>query len=244
MDTPYEIEIALEEADHAIGLAKLGVHRIELCANLSEGGLTPTVGQAKQVVQATSLPVYAMLRPRVGNFTYSEAEKEQILDDFAALSQTGIQGVVFGALSASGALDVEFCSAIVERAKFLGLGTTFHRAIDAAHEPEAVAQQLVDMDVDRVLTSGGEPTVRDGVGSIEALTSKFSDRISVQAGSGVSADTAGLLWSAGVRSFHMTARRFNRPVEDPLGFEGRWVRDTEKIVALRKALEDLVRVEG
>lgn len=244
MDTPYEIEIALEEADHAIGLSKLGVHRIELCANLSEGGLTPTVGQAKQVVQATSLPVYAMLRPRAGNFTYTEVEKEQILDDFAALSQTGIQGVVFGALSPANELDIDFCSAVVERARYLGLGTTFHRAIDAARQPVVIAQQLVELGVNRVLTSGGHPTVREGVVGIEALVAKFSRDISVQAGSGVNANTAGLLWSAGVRSFHMTARKFDRQLEDSLGFESRWVRDVEKIAALREVLEHLARVGG
>lgn len=244
MDTHFEIEIALEEADHAVGLSKLGVHRIELCANLSEGGLTPTVGQAKQVVQATSLPVYVMLRPRAGNFVYSEVEKEQTLDDFAALSQTGIAGVVFGALTKEDALDLEFCKAIIDRAKFLGLRTTFHRAIDVASQPEVMVQQLVDLGVDRVLTSGGQPTVHKGVAGIESLVAKFWDKISIQAGSGVSVDTASLLWSAGVRSFHMTARRFNRPGEDPLGFEGHWVRDADKIVALREALEELVRAEG
>ena len=99
MAVPFEIEIAVEEATHATLLKEWGVDRIELCANLAEGGLTPTFGQSLEVVRATELPVYVMLRARAGDFQYSTSEKRQMLADLERLATSGIQGVVFGALN-------------------------------------------------------------------------------------------------------------------------------------------------
>ncbi|MGB1185089.1 MAG: copper homeostasis protein CutC [Schleiferiaceae bacterium] len=237
MDVPFEIEIALEEAAHAKGLEDFGVHRIELCANLAEGGLTPTRGQAKAVVRETSLPIYAMLRPRAGDFCYTSSEQQQLLDDLEHLATSGIQGIVFGALLESGSLDLALTTKVVARAHGFGLGVTFHRAIDAANSPLLVLEQLQALGVERILTSGGAPKALQGQELIAALCEEAT--LSIQAGSGVSAEVVIPLWKVGVRAFHMTAREWVSPVDDPLGFKGHWRRNNQKIQALYWALEEL-----
>ena len=237
MDVPFEIEIALEEAAHAKGLEDLGVHRIELCANLAEGGLTPTRGQAKAVVRETSLPIYAMLRPRAGDFCYTSSEQQQMLDDLEYVATSGIQGFVFGALKKDGSLDVAFATQVVERALRFGLGVTFHRAIDAATSPLLVLEQLQALGVERILTSGGAPKALQGQELIAELCEEAT--LSIQAGSGVSAEVVHPLWKVGVRAFHMTAREWVSPINDALGFKGLWRRNDQKIQALYWALQEL-----
>ena len=225
-----EIEIALEEARHAEGLHALGVDRIELCENLAEGGLTPSFGRAREVVAATPLPVYAMLRPRAGNFHYSSSEQHQMLLDLEMLSRTGIRGIVVGALTEEGMLDERFMSLVINKAKQHNLGITFHRAFDVCKNPEAVLKKLVELGVERILTSGFQPKV-DSQG-LEKIINWASDRIEIQAGSGVHAEVVPGLKEVGVTSFHCTARKWSASEDDSFGFEGEWKRDEDKIKAL------------
>ena len=225
-----EIEIALEEARHAEGLHALGVDRIELCENLAEGGLTPSFGRAREVVAATPLPVYAMLRARAGNFHYSSSEQHQMLLDLEMLSKTGIRGVVVGALTGEGMLDERFMTLVTAKAKQHNLGITFHRAFDVCKDPEAVLQTLIDLGVERILTSGFQPKV-DPEGLAKALK-WASGRIEIQAGSGVNAEVVPSLKEVGVTAFHCTARKWSASDDDSFGFEGEWKRDEDKIKAL------------
>ena len=225
-----EIEIALEEARHAEGLHALGVDRIELCENLAEGGLTPSFGRAREVVAATPLSVYAMLRPRAGNFHYSSSEQHQMLLDLEMLSKTGIRGVVVGALTGEGMLDERFMSLVTAKAKQHNLGITFHRAFDVCKDPAAVLQTLIDLGVDRILTSGFQPKV-DPQGLAKTLR-WASGSIQIQAGSGVNAEVAPRLKEVGVTAFHCTARKWSASDDDSFGFEGEWKRDEDKIKAL------------
>lgn len=225
-----EIEIALEEARHAEGLHALGVDRIELCENLAEGGLTPSFGRAREVVAATPLPVYAMLRPRAGNFHYSSSEQHQMLLDLEMLSKTGIRGVVVGALTEEGKLDKRFMTHVTAKAKQHNLGITFHRAFDVCKEPEAALQTLVELGVKRILTSGFQPKV-DPQG-LAQIMSWAKNQIQIQAGSGVNAEVVPGLKEAGITAFHCTARYWSAPENNPFGFEGEWKRDNEKISAL------------
>jgi len=239
MAVPFEIEIALEEAAHAVGLAELGAHRIELCSNLAEGGLTPTVGQATEVVSATELPVYAMLRPRSGNFTYSKSERQQMLLDLEALAPTGISGIVFGALTSDGCLDRDFATTLVRRALDLNLGSTFHRAIDAATDPLSCLEDLATLGVERVLSSGGARRANEGKELLATMSQKTGVLMQIQAGSGVHAEVAESLWNAGIRAFHMTARYLETFSADKLGFDTQWQRDDQKISSLHSRLVGL-----
>jgi copper homeostasis protein len=228
-----EIEIALEEARHAEGLHALGVDRIELCENLAEGGLTPSFGRAREVVAATPLPVYAMLRPRAGNFHYSSSEQHQMLLDLEMLSKTGIRGVVVGALTEEGMLDERFMALTSDKAKQYNLGITFHRAFDVCKDPESVLKTLIDIGVERILTSGFQPKV-DPQG-LAQIMSWAKNRIQIQAGSGVNAEVVPSLKGVDVTAFHCTARKWSASDNDSFGFEGEWKRDEDKIKALVKA---------
>ena len=225
-----EIEIALEEARHAEGLHALGVDRIELCENLVEGGLTPSFGRAREVVASTPLPVYAMLRPRAGNFHYSSSEQHQMLLDLEMLSRTGIRGIVVGALTEEGMLDERFITLVTAKAKQHNLGITFHRAFDVCKDPEAVVQTLIDLGVERILTSGFQPKV-DSQGLAKVI--KWAGgRIQIQAGSGVHAEVVPYLKEVGTKAYHCTARKWSASEDDSFGFEGEWKRDEDKIKAL------------
>lgn len=236
MVVPFEIEIALEDAAHAALLKGWGVDRIELCANLAEGGLTPTFGQSSEVVHATELPVYAMLRARAGDFQYSTSEKRQMLTDLEKLATSGIQGIVFGALNPNQTIDQDFCDNLIFQAKKLGLGTTFHRAFDVCANPEKTMEYLINRGVDRILTSGFQPSCQQGIQGIARTVAQAKGRISIQAGSGVNADIVSELWHTGIRAFHATARYWEQD-EQHLGFEGRWMPDEDKIKALRREVD-------
>ena len=234
MEDHIEIEIAIEEPKHAEGLHALGVNRIELCANLNEGGLTPTFGQARETVAATPIPVYAMLRPRAGDFHYTKSEQHQMLLDLDMLAKAGVQGIVVGALTADRALDERFIHLISDRANQYNLGMTFHRAFDACTDPQNVLLQLIELGVERVLSSGFASKV-DPIQLAKILTWS-NNTIQIQAGSGVNAAVAATLRKAGITAFHCTARKWSLPEEDMLGFSGEWNRDDKKIKDLIKAV--------
>ena len=233
MEDPIEIEIAIEEPKHAEGLHVLGVNRIELCANLNEGGLTPTFGQARETVAATPIPVYAMLRPRQGNFTYSASEQHQMLLDLDMLAKAGVGGIVVGALTRDNQLDERFIQLIADRAKKYNLGITFHRAFDVCVNPKETLNQLVSLGIERILTSGFASKV-DPIQLAKILTWS-NNTIQIQAGSGVNAAVAVPLRNAGITAFHCTARKWSLSEEDMLGFSGKWNRDDKKIKDLVKA---------
>jgi len=117
MADQFEIEIAIEEPGHASQLIDLGVHRIELCSNLNEGGLTPSAAQIEMTVDASDLPVYVMLRPRAGDFIYNRLEKHMMLEELKILSDCGASGIVFGALDGGRNVDAEFVELVAQFAQ-------------------------------------------------------------------------------------------------------------------------------
>jgi copper homeostasis protein len=241
----FEIEIAIEEPSHAAQLVDLGIHRIELCSNLLEGGLTPSAAQVEFTVDVSDLPVYAMLRPRSGDFFYNRLEKHMMLEELKILRECGATGIVFGALDPAGHIDHEFVELVVQFSKDHGLGVTFHRAFDACSKPEAALEFLIELGVERILTSGFAPTVKDGLPALKELVQQAEGRIQIQAGSGVNSSRVPELWAAGIRSYHMTARN-NVPApghtaEHLLGFGDRWHLDAKKIEDLSEALWDQLK---
>mgnify|MGYP001577419933 FL=1 len=230
MEDRIEIEIAIEEPKHAEGLHALGVNRIELCANLNEGGLTPTFGQAIETVAVTPIPVYAMLRPRQGNFNYSVSEQHQMLLDLDMLAKAGVSGIVVGALTRDKQLDERFTQLIAYRAKQYNLGITFHRAFDVCVNPKETLEQLVNLGIERILTSGF--ALKVDADQLSKILEWSQNRIQIQAGSGVNAEIVRALRIAGIQAFHCTARKWSLPQEDTLGFSGEWNRDDNKIKAM------------
>ena len=153
-----------------------------------------------------------------------------MLLDLEMLSKTGIRGVVVGALTREGLLDERFMALVTDKAKQHNLGITFHRAFDVCKDPEGVLQTLLDLGVERILTSGFQPSV-DPQGLAKTL-GWASGRIQIQAGSGVHAEVVPGLKEVGVTAFHCTARKWSASDDDSFGFKGEWKRDEDKIKAL------------
>ena len=179
------VEAAIETLDAACAAEETGADRLELCADLGVGGLTPPDAIVRAVVGAAAIPVVAIVRPRPGGFVYDAAEIRAMLGDIGALSRAGLSGVVCGALAADGAVDAAATRAMVDAAD--GLPVTFHRAFDAVHDKAAALEILIDAGVARLLTSGGAPTALEGAETIASLMRQARDRIQIVAGGGVRA---------------------------------------------------------
>ena len=163
-----------------------------------------------------------------------------MLEELKILSDYGASGIVFGALDGGRNIDADFVELVAQFSHDYGLAMTFHRAFDACARPETAMELLVELGVERILTSGFAPTVIDGMAALKDLCEQANGRIEIQAGSGVSAAVVNDLWEAGIRSFHCTARTkimaHEGSVEDRLGFGDYWSLDTKKIENLNSAL--------
>ena len=177
------IEAAVESVETAVAAEGEGAGRIELCANLGVGGTTPTADLIAAVLEKTQLPVFVMIRPRGGSFVYSTAEIAEMTRDIERARTMGIGGLVTGVLEPDGGVDVDRTRSLVESAA--GLPVTFHRAFDRVRNLPDALEQLVEIGVTRVLTSGGAPTAVDGASAIAALVAQARGRIVILAGGGV-----------------------------------------------------------
>ncbi|SEW09093.1 copper homeostasis protein [Aliiroseovarius sediminilitoris] len=197
---PRTLEICVDTIDGAIAAQIGGADRIELCAALSEGGLTPTAGLMIAASQL-DVPCYAMIRPRCGLFTYSEADVQVMLDDIAAVKEADLAGVVLGAQKPDGTLDTAVLGRLLAAAE--GLGATLHRVIDVVPDPMVAVDQAVALGFERVLTSGGAATAVEGAAGICAMVRRAAGRVSVMAGSGLTEDNiSDFVAQTGVHEVH------------------------------------------
>ena len=178
------IEICLEDVRSIIAAQNGGADRVELCSNLFEGGLTPSIGTVCTAMKYARIPVNCMIRPRGGDFCYSNLEFEAMKRDIEAFKETGVNGIVFGILMPEGDVDMERSREIVELAR--PLQVTFHRAFDMTRDPYKALEDLVALGVERVLTSGQEATVWEGADLLAELVKLAGDRIIVIPGCGIS----------------------------------------------------------
>jgi copper homeostasis protein len=198
---PILIEAAVESLESALAAEGAGANRIELCANLRVGGTTPDASLIAAVLDATNLPVFVMIRPRGGGFVYSDDEIKQMLRDVEHARTTRVAGIVTGVLNPHARVDVERTRVLVSAAS--GLPVTFHKAFDStANLPEAL-EQLIQIGVSRVLTSGGSPTALEGASTIADLVDQARDRIAIIAGGGIREhNVRELIVRTGVREVH------------------------------------------
>lgn len=185
--------------------ARLGVDRVELCASPAEGGVTPSVATIERVAEIDSLDLSVMIRPRGGDFLYSDDEFETMLLDIERARTAGATGVVFGILTADGRVDVERTRRLVEAAN--GMETTFHRAVDMANDYEQAVEDIIAAGCKRILTSGSYDKAIDGIGNIAKAVEISRGRIEIMAGSGVVAANAKALADVGVDALHFSAKR-------------------------------------
>jgi copper homeostasis protein len=201
------VEICIESVDDARFAA--GADRLELCQALAVGGLTPSVGVQEEVRRVARVPVMTMVRPRPGGFCYGETEFAVMRRDIDAAIELGAEGVVFGILTESGAIDVRRTNQIIGQVRSAGrpVEVVFHRAFDFTPDPIEAIEQLIDLGVTRLLTSGQQPTAMEGVGLIRELVQRAAGRIQVLPGSGVRPENVGeLVRRTGCDQVHASLR--------------------------------------
>jgi copper homeostasis protein len=181
------LEIATTDFETTRTAVAGGADRIELCAGLSEGGITASKGLLKLCRQKFDIPIYPIIRPRSGDFLYSNEEFEIMKQDVLLCKELGFEGVVLGLLNADGSVDLNRMSQLIDAA--YPLEVTFHRAFDRCLDSAAALEQLVDLGCERILTSGQQPTAPEGIQLIASLQTQAANRIIVMPGSGVRADS-------------------------------------------------------
>lgn len=207
------VEICCGSYDDARQAAIGGAKRIELNSALQLGGLTPTEATLRMVKEELPLQVAAMVRPRGAGFCYSDEEFRVMERECAALLQAGADGIVFGCLQADAALDMEKNRRLTARIKEMGREAVFHRAFDCVRDPFEAMEQLIELGVDRVLTSGLKPKAVEGRELLRQLQERYGSRIQILAGSGINASNAvSLMEYTGVRQVHSSCKAWR---EDP-----------------------------
>jgi len=201
------LEVCANSVTSALAAQQGGANRIELCDNLREGGTTPSCGQIKIVRQLLSIEMYVLIRPRTGDFIYSDLEFEVMKLDIKTCIEKGCDGVVIGILNADGSIDKKRCAELVEIAKFGGLKVTFHRAFDVCRDYFEALEDIIELGFDRILTSGGKSTAMEGANTIARLVSMAKGRITIMPGSGINEyNIADLVRYSGATEFHASAR--------------------------------------
>lgn len=184
------LEVCAESVEGAMTAQAAGASRIELCAALSEGGLTPSPALIEAARRALSIKLYVLVRPRGGDFFYSNMDFDIMRADVHFCGKAGADGVVIGALNPDATIDQQRCQSLVDIAKSYGMGVTFHRAFDRAADLYAAMETIIAMGCERILTSGGCPTAQEGASVIGALIRQAQGRISIMAGAGITAENA------------------------------------------------------
>lgn len=181
--SPYILEISVETLDAALAAQRGGAHRIELCSDLAQGGLTPATALMRDVREQVTLPIFAMVRPRGGDFVYSGAEFSTMERDVETAKRLGMDGVVLGILKEDGHVDVERTKQLVGLAQ--PLPVTFHRAFDVSADLRKSLEDVIQTGAARILTSGGAKTAPEGLNALTELVRTAGDRVIIIPGSGI-----------------------------------------------------------
>jgi copper homeostasis protein len=198
------IELCVEGIDGFLAAQDAGADRVELCASLVEGGLTPSLATIRAAVKAARIPVHVIIRPRGGDFLYSEAEFETMVGDIIALRDEGVSGVVIGCLTPDGRIDEARTKALVEAAR--PMSVTCHRAFDMTADAGEALEALVRCGVDRVLTSGQRDTAVEGLAMLKSTVERAAGRIVVMGCGALDAvNIAGVRDGAGLSELHFAA---------------------------------------
>jgi copper homeostasis protein len=184
-----------------------GAHRIELCDNPSEGGTTPSYGFIKTARENLSIELYPIIRPRGGDFLYSEIEFEVMKADIQICKNLGCDGVVIGMLNSDGTVDKQRCKQLVDIAQ--PMGVSFHRAFDRTKDPFKALEDIISIGCERILTSGQKSVATDGAALLNELVKQANGRIIIMPGSGVRSDNVeNLVKKTNATEFHTSARTY------------------------------------
>lgn len=200
------VEVVCYNLEDVFRAQQAGAQRVELCSDPGAGGTTPNYGLIKRSVALGGVDVMVMIRPRGGDFLYNNEEIGEMEEDIRAAAQLGAKGVVFGVLDESGFLDTFAMSRLVQLAKSLGLEVTCHRAFDVARDPHRCLEALIDLGVDRLLTSGQQKTAVEGLALIQELLELSRGRISIMPGGGIRPHNVQELLKLPIKEVHTGSR--------------------------------------
>jgi copper homeostasis protein len=204
-----KLEIIGFNIESCIVAQSAGANRIELCDGPGEGGTTPSYGFIKAARKKLHIDLYVMIRPRGGDFLYSEEEFEVMKTDVAVCKEAGCEGIVFGILTRDGKVDKQRCKELIDLA--YPLEATFHRAFDRVADPFEAMEEIIESGFERILTSGLKPKAEDGQQTISELISKADDRIIIMPGSGITAgNIIAIAEGTGAKELHSSASVFEK----------------------------------
>jgi copper homeostasis protein len=203
--SPLKFEVCVDSIAGIRAAREADAERVELCANLLEGGTTPSLGTILVARKVADIKLHVMIRPRGGDFLYDEDEIATMEADIASAKSAGVDGVVFGVLTRDGRVDRETTERLIARAR--PVSVTFHRAFDMTPEPLIALETLIELGVDRILTSGQEPTAYEGAERIAELIKAAVDRVIILPGGGINArNVARIAAVTGASEIHFAAR--------------------------------------
>ncbi|XP_030841381.1 copper homeostasis protein cutC homolog isoform X2 [Strongylocentrotus purpuratus] len=236
------MEICIDSVESAIAAQDGGAARVELCANLFEGGTTPSLGLLQVIKQeCPALPVFILIRPRGGDFVYSILEFQVMKQDIKLMKEHGADGFVLGVLTNDGNVDKDRCRELMALCR--PLPTTFHRAFDMCADGYAALEDIISLGFDRLLTSGQESTVLEGLPMIAELVTRSQGRIIIMPGGGITErNLQRILDGSGVKEFHCsarTARQSQTTYRNPAVSMGAALRPPE--FSMKQADSDLIR---
>lgn len=245
MKNPITLELCLESVDSVIAADRGGAQRVELCADLLEGGTTPSAGTIRAAREYSKLNINVMIRPRGGDFLYTDAEFESMKHDIQTAKSLGAYGIVLGLLRPDGTIDVERTRQLVELAK--PLPVTFHRAIDVSRDLLQALEDVISTGAARVLTSGGQSSVVHGAATVAKMVQAAGDRIIVMPGCGIRPENVlSILATTGAREVHVALEQETqsgmqfRKAEIPMG--GVDGREYLRFVTPEDAVRQLVQI--
>jgi len=199
------MEVCANSVSSALAAEAGGAIRVELCDNLPEGGTTPSYAQIKLAKKLLKIKVYPIIRPRGGDFLYSDVEFELMKEDIMICRSLNCDGIVIGILKSDGSIDVKRCRELVELAG--PMGVTFHRAFDMCSSLERGLEDIIGIGCERVLTSGAEASAVQGASVIRTLINQAAGRITIMPGAGISIkNIESLIYATGAKEFHASAR--------------------------------------
>jgi len=242
------IEACVDSVESAIAAEKGGARRVELCTALLEGGLTPSAGAVALARRQLTIALHPIVRPRGGDFLYSDSEHEVMLADIEHFKSVGADGVVIGILDAKGDVDVSRTRALIDGAR--PMAVTFHRAFDMTRDPFTALEALVELGVERILTSGQEESAMAGLDRLRELVTRAADRVTIMpAGNIHEANVSKIAQATGATELHVTGFKnvdSEMSFRNPRVYMGGLLRPPEYVRAVTDAdaIDKLVRLSG
>lgn len=213
---PFVLEICAGSIESAFEAQKGGADRIELCDNLLIGGTSPSFGMVSVCKKLIHIPIFPIIRPRGGDFVYSDAEFEAMKVDVLCCKNLGCEGVVIGILRQDSSIDMERCAELISIARPMQI--SFHRAFDRCSDLQKGLEDIITLGCERLLTSGGAMQAIDAIQRIKSLVLQSANRISIMPGSGITEkNILQILNETGANEFHSTAKKRVELMPDPIG---------------------------